>query len=243
MSVPAEANARPAPLIAIDGPTGVGKSTIAGRLAEELGWRALDTGATYRAVALAALRAGVDLDNGPALAGLAQGLDLRFAQGEDGLRVELAGRDVALALRDEEVSRAVPRVARRPRVRRALIALQRRLAAQGPTVAEGRDMGTVVFPDAPLKVFLTASASERVERRRRQLAEQGLSADAAELERSVRERDRLDRHRPVGALRVADDALIVDATRFSQDEELRILLAAARMVFAGDSASEGCFHR
>ena len=222
-----ESDTEIAPLITIDGPAGVGKSTIARRLAKALGWRALETGATYRATACAALAADLDLDDPEALAQLAGELDLTICDSENGPRVKIDGKDVTEALRGPDVGAAVARVARHEGVRHAMIGLQRRLASAGPTVAEGRDMGMTVFPQAPLKFFLTASLAERIERRRRQLSSGPNPADSEAIEREIVERDRLDRQRPVGALRIARDAIVLDSTGMDMEQELRILLAFA----------------
>jgi len=196
-------------VIAIDGPAGAGKSTVARALAAKLGFTYLDSGAMYRCVALAALRRGADLDDAAAMAELAGSIAISL----EGERVELDGEDVSAAIREPEVSEASSRVSVHPGVREAMVARQRELIAAGRYVAEGRDIGTVVSPEAPLKVFLTASAEERARRRSAQLGEDPETVLAAQ-----RERDRRDETREHSALRAAADAVEIDTTGFSQDE-------------------------
>jgi cytidylate kinase len=190
-------------VIAIDGPAGAGKSTVARGVAAALGFTYLDSGAMYRSVTLAALRAGVDPDDGAAAAELARGLVIGF----DGAKVLLDGEDVTAAIRAPEVSEAASRISVHPGVREAMVARQRALIADGHYVAEGRDIGTVVSPDSPLKVFLTAS---NVERARRRAAQTGESMD--DVLASLFERDERDRGREHGTLRVAEGAEVVDTT-------------------------------
>lgn len=215
------------PVIAIDGPSGTGKGTLAARLAARLGWHCLDSGALYRVLGLAAERSGLDLDDGAALAPLAGALPATF----DGARVQLAGEDVSALIRTEQAGSAASRVAAHAPVRAALLEWQRRQARAPGLVADGRDMGTVVFPAAPLKVFLDASPEERAARRYKQLIEKGLSANLAGLAEDIRQRDERDRNRPVAPLRAADDALLVDSTRMSIDEVFDRVLEEARRVF------------
>ena len=196
-------------VIAIDGPAGAGKSTVARALAAKLGFTYLDSGAMYRCVALAALRRGADLDDAAAMAELAGSIAISL----EGERVELDGEDVSAAIREPEVSEASSRVSVHPGVREAMVARQRELIAAGRYVAEGRDIGTVVSPEAPLNVFLTASAEERARRRSAQLGEDPETVLAAQ-----RERDRRDETREHSALRAAADAVEIDTTGFSQDE-------------------------
>jgi CMP/dCMP kinase len=206
-------------VIAIDGPAGAGKSTVARGVADALGFTYLDSGAMYRTVALAALRAGVDVDDGDALAGLARGLDLALADGV----VRLGGEDVSAAIREPRVSEAASRVSVHPGVREAMVARQRELIGAGRYVAEGRDIGTVVSPDAPLKVYLTASPEERA---RRRAAQSG--ADPAEVLAEQIDRDARDRERAVGRLRQADDAIALDTTGLDVDEVVARVVALAR---------------
>jgi cytidylate kinase len=202
------------PVIAIDGPTASGKGTIAQRVARALAFHYLDSGALYRLLALAALRAGLDLDRADGLAALAQGLRPRF----DGGRIALDGKDVTDAIRTEEVSRAASRVAVHPPVRAALLDLQRACRAAPGLVADGRDMGTVVFPDARLKVYLTAAVGARAERRHKQLMEKGISANIDILSRDLEERDRRDSERASAPLAPAADAYQLDSSELTADE-------------------------
>ncbi|OPZ18307.1 MAG: Cytidylate kinase [candidate division BRC1 bacterium ADurb.BinA364] len=220
------------PLITIDGPGGVGKSAIAAELARRLGWVSLDTGAIYRTAALEALRQGADLDDGARLAEIAASVAARYcaASGESGTKALLDGEDVSDALRGAAISQATPRVARWPEVREPLIALQRRLAAERPTVAEGRDMGAVVFPAAPLKFYLTASTAERVARRAAQLGDRG-SGEPGDLAARIAERDRMDRGRSVGALRAPAGAVVFDTTGRDMENELSLMAAMARAIW------------
>lgn len=190
-------------IVTIDGPAGAGKSSVARALAERLGFRFLDTGAMYRAVALAALQREVNLEDPAALADLIEQLDLQL---EDH-RVLLAGRDVTDQIRSPEVTQAVRYAADNLAVRRHLSALQRRAAADGSIVTEGRDQGTMVFPDADCKIFLTASPGERARRRCRELHAQGVEVSEAEVLQQQTERDHQDANRPVGRLQRASDAI------------------------------------
>ena len=206
-------------VIAIDGPAGAGKSTIARAAAGALGFTYLDSGAMYRCVALAALREGNDLDDGEALGALARRLAIEF----DGTSVLLDGADVGEAIRAPEVSAAASRVSVHPGVREAMVARQRSLISAADYVAEGRDIGTVVSPDAPLKVFLTASESERA---RRRAAESGEDVD--QVLAAMRDRDGRDIEREHGALRAADDAVELDTTGLSVDEVVAEVVGLAR---------------
>jgi len=195
-------------VIAIDGPAGAGKSTVARALAERLGLTYLDSGAMYRCVALAALRAGADPDDAPAVTRLAESLDLRVEAG----RIAIGPEDVGAAIRTPEVSAAASRVSVHPGVRAAMVARQRALVAAGGWVAEGRDIGTVVCPESPLKVHLTASERERARRRAAQTGEDRETVLAAQ-----RDRDRRDRSREHGALEVAGDAVELDTSGLDVD--------------------------
>jgi cytidylate kinase len=196
-------------VIAIDGPAGAGKSTVARGVAAALGATYLDSGAMYRAVALAALRRGLDPDDAAAVAALARELAIEF----DGRAVLLDGEDVGADIRTPEVTTAASRVSAHPGVRAALVARQRELIASGPYVAEGRDIGTVVSPDSPLKVFLSASDEERARRRAEQTGEAVEQVLAAQ-----QERDRRDREREHGALMAAADAVELDTTGLRVDD-------------------------
>jgi cytidylate kinase len=195
-------------VIAIDGPAGAGKSTVARALAARLGFTYLDSGAMYRSVALAALRAAADLDDGAALGAIAQSAQIDL----DGERVSLDGEDVTAPIRAPEVTAAASRVSVHPEVRAAMVERQRSLIGAGGWVAEGRDIGTVVAPDSPLKVFLTASGEERA---RRRAAESG--EHVVEVLGAIAERDSRDTERDHGALRVADDAIEVSTDGLDVD--------------------------
>jgi len=210
----------------IDGPVGVGKSVLAHELARALNWTALDTGAMYRAVALKALRLGISLENSNQLAEIARSINLRFASAPEQNQVFLDEQDVTLDLRRPDISNATPLVARHASVREAMVAQQRRLGEQGQLVAEGRDMGTIVFPDAIAKFYLTASVEERFQRRRTQLIEQAQTPPVDnELRRQIEERDTLDRQREVGALRAAPDSILIDTTHFTKFFVLQLMAA------------------
>lgn len=196
------------PVIAIDGPSASGKGTVAARVAATLGFHYLDSGALYRVTAYAAEAGGLALDDEAAVAALARGLDLRFADGE----VYLAGRAVGDAIRTEEAGRGASRVAALPAVRAALLELQRGFRKSPGLVTDGRDMGSVVFPDATVKVFLTASPEERATRRYKQLIEKGFDANLAALVQDLRERDARDANRSTAPLRQEADARLLDTT-------------------------------
>jgi cytidylate kinase len=206
-------------VIAIDGPAGAGKSSVARGVAAELGFTYLDSGAMYRCVALAGIERSADLDDPEEMGELAAGLSIAM----EGKRVELDGRGVSEEIREPAVSEASSRVSVHPQVREAMVAAQRRMIAAGGYVAEGRDIGTVVSPDAPLKVFLTASAEERARRRAAQTGED----EAAVLEAQL-ERDRRDQTREHSALRPAEDAVGIDTTGLSQEEVVARVVALAR---------------
>jgi cytidylate kinase len=201
------------PVIAIDGPSGSGKGTVSRLLARRLGWHLLDSGALYRLVALAGIARGLDPQDEAGHAAVAASLDARFeVDGAGGERVLLDGRDVTGELRSETTGSAASRVAAMPAVRAALIGRQRGFATAPGLVADGRDMGSIVFPDAPLKIFLTASPEERARRRHKQLIEKGLTVNLADLSREIRERDHRDANRSVAPLRASDDAVVIDST-------------------------------
>jgi len=208
------------PVIAIDGPSASGKGTVAARVAQALGFHYLDSGALYRLATLAALRAATDLDDEAALAKVARAMDARFRGGA----ILLDGEDVTEALRTEEVSAAASRVAARPAVRTALLDRQRGFRRPPGLVADGRDMGSVVFPDAPLKVFLTAGVGVRAERRHKQLMEKGMYAKMADVVEELELRDERDTSRPVAPLKHYPDALFLDTTGISVDEAVARVL-------------------
>lgn len=209
-------------VVAIDGPAGAGKSTIARRVAEKLGFVYIDTGAMYRAVALKALRAGIDIADAGRLEQLAREARIEFEPG--GSRVLLDGEDVSAAIRAPEISPAASRVSVFPGVRRALVEKQRQMGATESVVMEGRDIGSVVFPDAEVKVFLDANPEVRAARRVRELAEKGQRLDAGEVEREIRERDQRDSTRVDSPLMRAPDAVYVDTTAMGLEEVERAIL-------------------
>lgn len=213
-----------APVIAIDGPAGSGKGTVAQRVAERLGYRYLDSGALYRLVAVAVMRRGVPFEAETDVTRLADALDCEFAGG----RVRLDGDDVTDEIRTEAASAGASRVAAIPAVRAALLERQRRFRQSPGLVADGRDMASVVFPDAALKVFLTASAEARAARRHKQLMEKGISVSIDTLLRDLRERDARDAERAVAPLRATPDARLLDTTALTVDEAVERVAGWAR---------------
>ena len=215
----------PVPVIAIDGPSGSGKGTIAHRVAKALGWHLLDSGALYRLVALSANKAGVSLEDPTELAEIAQVLDVQFDSNEEGSeRIWLDGEDVTYEVRTEETGAGASTVAAIPAVRDALLARQRAFQQAPGLVADGRDMGTHVFSDAPLKIYLTASAEERARRRHKQLKDKGMDVSLAALSRDIEGRDRRDSERSVAPLRAAEDARILDSSGQSIEAVTRTVL-------------------
>lgn len=206
------------PVITIDGPSGAGKGTVCQQLAARLGWPLLDSGAIYRVLALAALHHDVALDDEAALVTVALHLDVQFVSTADGVKVILEGEEVSMALRTEQTGNAASKVAALPGVREALLRRQRAFRSEPGLIADGRDMGTVVFPDAQAKIFLDASAEERAQRRLKQLQGKGFDVNFDQLLNEIRERDDRDRNRPVAPLRPAEDALVVDSTSMTIDE-------------------------
>ena len=209
-----------APVIAIDGPSASGKGTVAEKVAAALGFRYLDSGALYRLVTLAALRAGVDLDDETALRQIATEMGVDFLDA----RTWLDGEDVTEELRTEEVSIATSQVAAKPAVRAALLERQRGFRTAPGLVAEGRDMGAVVFPDAPLKVFLTADVATRAERRYNQLMQKGMYAKMGDVVEDLRRRDERDSSRPVAPLKHYPDANFLDTTGLTADQAAQRIL-------------------
>ncbi len=219
-----------APVLAIDGPSGSGKGTIAALVAGELGWHLLDSGALYRLVGLGALNHGIALDDAAGLAAYARTLDVRFEldPGATEARVLLEGEEVGDRIRTEDVGMAASKVAAIPAVREALLQRQRDFRRPPGLVADGRDMGTVVFPDAELKIFLTASVEKRAERRYKQLIQKGIDANLADLLTEIAERDARDTSRAVAPLKPAEDAVILDTSGMTIAEVRDRVLALCR---------------
>lgn len=208
------------PVITVDGPSGAGKGTLCMLLAEKLGYHLLDSGAIYRVLALAALHHGVDLESEDALVPLAMHLDVQFVAEGDLVKVILEGEDVSGELRKEVTGNAASKIAALPRVREALLRRQRAFSNMPGLVADGRDMGTIVFPEAPVKIFLDASAEERAQRRFKQLQLKGIDVKFGDLLSEIEERDFRDRNRAVAPLRPADDALVLDSTSLNIEQVL-----------------------
>ena len=204
------------PIVTIDGPSGAGKGTVSRLLAGRIGWHLLDSGALYRLVALAGVKAGLAADDQVGHVRLAKRLDSRFGVRPDGSElIVLDGQDVTARVRSEEGGTGASRVAAWPELRRSLLARQHSFAAPPGLVADGRDMGTIVFPTAPLKIFLVASAEERAQRRYKQLKGKDSAVTLAALSREIAARDRQDASRPVAPLMPAEDAVIIDSTRLN----------------------------
>jgi CMP/dCMP kinase len=212
MNLMADMDDKQPPVLTIDGPSGSGKGTIAQLMAKDLGWHYLDSGAIYRVLAQAAIKHNIALNDEQKLAVLAADLDVVFAIKEEQLVVLLEKEDVSTLIRTEKAGNAASKVAALPAVRAALLQRQRDFCQSPGLVTDGRDMGTVVFPDAIYKVFLTASAEERAQRRYKQLKEKGIESNLADLVTEISERDVRDSDRAVAPLRPADDALILDST-------------------------------
>jgi CMP/dCMP kinase len=221
-------------VVTIDGPAGAGKSTVSKRLADRLKWRLLDTGAMYRAIALAALRARIDLHDDSALGALASQVSVMLPPGA----VLLDGEDVSREIRTIEVTRATSAVADRPSVRRRLVELQRTFAAEFDTVTEGRDQGTIVFPDALVKFFVTASVQERARRRHAEFLARGELVSEDAVARDVAERDARDIARTIAPMKPAEHALIVDTTGLNLDDVLAHLEREVRARLALEPAGD-----
>lgn len=222
------------PVLTIDGPSGSGKGTLARRVAHQLGWQLLDSGALYRLLALAGARQGLEPLDEPGHAALAGTMNIRFSSDSAGEeKIFLENEEVSLEIRTETAGEGASRVAAMPSVRSALTERQRQFAQWPGLVADGRDMGTVIFPEASLKIFLTASAEERARRRYKQLKDKGFDVSLAALSQELAERDRRDANRAVSPLKPADDAELLDSTGMSieQVEQAVLTLAKTRQLF------------
>jgi cytidylate kinase len=229
------------PVVAIDGPAGAGKSTVTKQVAERLGYVMIDTGALYRTIALAAAQAGASFDDEAVVGALAERLAEQRAielgcDADGNTRVLLAGNDVSQAIRTLEMGQGASKVSALPRVRAALLSMQREAGRDGGVVLEGRDIGTVVFPRAEAKFFLTASVEVRARRRFDELGEKGSQADLEQVQREVEERDRRDSTRPIAPLKQADDALVVDSSELSVAEVVEQIVARVRAIEAALNA-------
>jgi cytidylate kinase len=217
------------PVVTIDGPSGSGKGTIARRVARELGWHLLDSGALYRLVGLSAVQQGISADSEKNLGELAANMTVRFDTTEnDEERIWLGSGDVTRDIRTEESGLMASKVALQPAVREALVDLQKGFRQAPGLVADGRDMGTRIFPDAGLKVFLTATAEERAKRRHKQLKDKGIDVSLPALARDIEDRDRRDSERSIAPLRPADDARVLDSSKLTIDEVTQMVLAWVR---------------
>ncbi|AOF54160.1 cytidylate kinase [Rodentibacter caecimuris] len=212
-------------IITVDGPSGAGKGTLCYALAEKLGYALLDSGAIYRVTALAALKSAVDLSDEFALAELAGNLDIQFVPQDGEVKILLNGENVSRLIRTQETADAASKIAVFPQVRAALLQLQRDFAKNNNLIADGRDMGTVVFPNAQIKLFLDASAEERAKRRYKQLQSKGISGNFAQILAEIKERDFRDRNREVAPLKPAEDALLLDSTTLSIDDVIAQAMA------------------
>jgi cytidylate kinase len=222
--------------IAIDGPAGAGKSTVSRGVARALGYSLVDTGAIYRSVALMAERDGISWEDQSGLAQLVERLDIDFTFVGESNRISVNGEDLSALIRTPDISRGASIVSRHPMVRAGLLTLQRAFAGEGGTVLEGRDIGTVVCPDAPVKVFLDASPEVRARRRVDELVEKGLAAKFEEVLEEIRDRDDRDRNREHAPLKAADDATLLDSSSISAEQVIEKIL---KLVDAARGASEG----
>lgn len=214
------------PVITVDGASGTGKGTISQLLAKRLGWKLLDSGALYRVLALAAQKHGVSLDNETALQVLGEYIDVQFnADDLQSPRILLEGEDVTETIRTEKMGNAASKIGALPAVRSALLNRQRAFRESPGLVADGRDMGTIVFPDADLKIFLLASPEVRAKRRYNQLKEKGINVNLVDLVEELRERDKRDQERPVAPLKPADDALCIDTDSLTIDQVVERILS------------------
>lgn len=215
------------PVLTIDGPSGAGKGTVSRAVAKKLGWHYLDSGSIYRSLAIAVLKQNVELDNEPEIVKTAQSMALEF-ECDDELVVKLDGEDITSQLGLESTGNAASVIAALPEVRRVLLQKQRDFKKMPGLVADGRDMGTVVFPDAEIKVFLTASATERAQRRYKQLIEKGIDANLSLLTNEIEERDRRDTERKTAPLAMASDALYIDSSDMTIDSVIEEILNLIR---------------
>ncbi len=215
-------------IVAIDGPAGAGKSSVAKRAAKALGFAFLDTGAMYRAATWWALEQGVCLEDADALAESTRAMTLEIHEGDQGQQVLVNGTDVTQAIRTPEVTRVIYKLDQNSAVRRHLVALQQRFGARAPTVAEGRDIGTVVFPKAKCKIFMDASLETRAKRREKELAAKGVAVDFGRLCAEIHERDEQSRNRADSPLRMAEDAVLLDTTNLTLDEAVAEIVRLAR---------------
>ena len=215
--------------VAIDGPAGAGKSTLARKLAEKLGFLYVDTGAIYRTVALAVLRAGVDPSDGGGVVPLLKDLEIRMGYGQDGVqRMYLAGEDVSEAIREHHISGVASQVSAMPEVRAFLLGFQRRQAQEQDVVMDGRDIGTVVLPGADVKIFLTAAPEARAKRRLLELEQRGQEADFDRILQDIKERDWKDEHRDIAPLKQAEDAVLLDTTGLNLEQSCDRLLSLVK---------------
>lgn len=229
-----------APVITIDGPSGAGKGTISQLIAQRLGWKLLDSGAIYRVLALAALHHNVELTDEESLTSLASHLDVQFVTAPDSdIKVVLEGEDVSIDIRSQECSDAASKVATFPLVREALLLRQRAFSEEPGLIADGRDMGTVVFPQAPVKIYLTASAEERAQRRYNQLRNKGFDVNIGQLLSEIKERDERDFNRSVAPLVPADDAYTIDTSGIGIDEVVNIVLQYIDTNITNESTADG----
>ena len=222
---------RSVPVITIDGPSGAGKGTVCRLLAQELGWEILDSGAIYRVLALAAIHHQIEPSDEESLIPLAAHLDVQFASDENGSKIILEGEEVTHSIRNEEVGGVASKIAALPRVREALLRRQRAFRQEPGLIADGRDMGTVVFPDAEIKVFLTASAEERASRRFLELQAKGHDVKIGDLLTEIRARDDRDTNRAVAPMVAAEDAIEVDSTEISAQEVFDQLIKVVKEKF------------
>lgn len=220
------------PVITVDGASGTGKGVVSHIIARQLGWNLLDSGVLYRVLAMAAQQHGIPLDNEAALQVLAENLDVQFVALETGLppKILLENQDVTETIRTEKIGNAASKVGALPAVRTALLSRQRAFRVEPGLVADGRDMGTVVFPDADVKIFLLASAEKRAERRYNQLKDKGIDVNLGDLVKELRERDKRDQERAVAPLKPADDAVLIDTDHLTIQQVVdRILMEVSRI--------------